>query len=398
VAVNSNESNTMTPRCKTFLRCVSICAALCFSSPGQARTALTFDGPLEGESADAFHARGPGSLASVPGPKTGVVRPASMMRLDSGAGGSGDVRGEASPSAALLVAGIMTMNVSSGFQRGFSFFYTNPFGSTEVRIFEGPNLTGRILSTTLFAATVLDPRASGQFLPAGVRFTGVARSVGIVSRGPGSLYIDNLTFGSDTPGRGEPNRYSLLDLGRVTDGSSRASGPRLNRAGQLFVQTRLRESPERRVVFWDPVSQAGVELGTFGGDTVGTGLNGAGQIVGWSFHADTTAHAFIWHADSGLRDLGTLGGPHSMAFGVNDTGEVVGAASPAGGPYAFHAFLWRDGVMTDLNDLPISNREGWQHLERADSVSDNGVIVGSGFVSVDGRRLRRYFALVPIPN
>src|ERR1700680_5144193 len=49
-------------------------------------------------------------------------------------------------------------------------------------------------------------------------------------------------------------------------------------------------------------------------------------------------------------DLGTLGGPFSQAFGINDKSEVVGYSSLPG-DRVVHAFLWRKGVMTDLGTL-----------------------------------------------
>ena len=50
-----------------------------------------------------------------------------------------------------------------------------------------------------------------------------------------------------------------------------------------------------------------------------------------------------------MTDLGTLGGPDSRAVAINDLGQVIGWGAAASGET--HAFLWEDGVMTDLGPL-----------------------------------------------
>jgi probable HAF family extracellular repeat protein len=64
-------------------------------------------------------------------------------------------------------------------------------------------------------------------------------------------------------------------------------------------------------------------------------------------------------AGEGERELGTLGGGHSTAFGINNAGQVVGRAEIATGErHAFITGLNGEG-MTDLNslvDLPQGSR------------------------------------------
>jgi len=69
-------------------------------------------------------------------------------------------------------------------------------------------------------------------------------------------------------------------------------------------------------------------------------INKSGQIVGTSAN-----HAFLW-SNGVMTDLGTLGGGVSMAHAINDQGVVVGEASTASGE--MHAFVWQNGVMKDL--------------------------------------------------
>jgi probable HAF family extracellular repeat protein len=72
-----------------------------------------------------------------------------------------------------------------------------------------------------------------------------------------------------------------------------------------------------------------------------------------------------------MQDLGTLGSDPSEASSINNRGEIVGASNITNTKR--HAFLWRSGRMTDLNDL-LPKGSGWILLN-AYSINDRGQIV-----------------------
>ena len=96
------------------------------------------------------------------------------------------------------------------------------------------------------------------------------------------------------------------------------------------------------------------DLGTLGGsDSSATAINERDQVVGTSSSQGMTqTHAFLW--DNGvMTDLGDLGFgaayENSIAYGINDLGQVVGSSAPPG--LASRAFLWADGVLAPLPTL-----------------------------------------------
>lgn len=122
------------------------------------------------------------------------------------------------------------------------------------------------------------------------------------------------------------------------------------------------------------------DLGTLGGTIAQAvnGMNESGEVVGSTTLAgDQTNHPFLWDGKK-LIDLGTLGGESGEAIWLNNSGEVVGSAMytsacPNSNLGGIHAFLWKNGTMTDLGTTDgIANSE-------ADFINDSGQIVGNSF-------------------
>jgi len=128
-----------------------------------------------------------------------------------------------------------------------------------------------------------------------------------------------------------------------------------------------------------------IDLGTLGGTCgVSSWINKFGQVVGNSDLAgDEAQHAFLWTRDRGMRDLGTLGGSNSEASMINDSGEVVGG-SQLKGDSQYDAFLW-DGKMHDLGTLDGSNcAYAFSINLQKQVVGNSGSNCGSAFLWEDG--------------
>ena len=111
------------------------------------------------------------------------------------------------------------------------------------------------------------------------------------------------------------------------------------------------------------------DLGTLGGTfSFAGGINNRGSVEGFStLPGDTASHAFLWQ-NGAMTDLGTLGGPNSLAeFPPSESDKVGGGAEtstrdPLGEDFCFFGtnliclpFLWQKGVMTPLPTLGGNN-------------------------------------------
>lgn len=142
-------------------------------------------------------------------------------------------------------------------------------------------------------------------------------------------------------------------------------------------------------------------LGDIGGAAWNTpmAINERGDIVGFANVPGNpdpgafNAHAFRWTAEGGMEDLGVLNPDdvYSEALGINDRGQIVGLSCTAGFA-SCSAFLWEDGVMTDLNDLVPDDYP--DHLYNAGDIDDFGRITGQAVLAETGES--RAVVLLPV--
>jgi uncharacterized membrane protein len=120
------------------------------------------------------------------------------------------------------------------------------------------------------------------------------------------------------------------------------------------------------------------------GGTFPTGINAAGQIVGY-YNNSAGFRGFLLSegAYTSLNDFIATGG--TQAFGINNAGQIVGSYGNGSG---IHGFLLAGGTYTTLEDPSASGFNGTV----ASGINGSGQIVGSystgGFLDMPGFLLR----------
>ena len=183
-----------------------------------------------------------------------------------------------------------------------------------------------------------------------------------------------------------PATYEVQDLGTLLEAdplynaNSYATG--INDSGQVVGTARYACSQqsltcenERAFLYDEGATQKMQDLGFLRA----AGINDSGQVVGsyfqWVSSTYSYTHALLYD-DGTMQNLGSLGGNHSEAIGINDPGKVVGSSDTSDGER--HAFLKeRAQPMIDLNTL-IPADSGWT-ISSASAINNDGQIAATGY-------------------
>ncbi|MGA7078461.1 MAG: Ig-like domain repeat protein [Terriglobales bacterium] len=108
--------------------------------------------------------------------------------------------------------------------------------------------------------------------------------------------------------------------------------------------------------------------------TLAFGINDSGTVVGQTPVAKGYRHAFSWTEAAGITDLGTLGGEESSALGINNLGWIVGTSLTTNKNGLLHGFVWTpSNGMQDLDNI-TAHFSPKDKQTYAVQVNDSGVI------------------------
>lgn len=108
-----------------------------------------------------------------------------------------------------------------------------------------------------------------------------------------------------------------------------------------------------------------------GNESYGIAINDHGLVGGHVYRGGEDTRGFLYH-DGIVEEIGTFGGDYSPLLALNNHGAATGYAAfqgPAGG--YFHAYLYQDGILQDLDTLAVGTVSS-----AGVDINDLGQIVG----------------------
>jgi probable HAF family extracellular repeat protein len=184
-----------------------------------------------------------------------------------------------------------------------------------------------------------------------------------------------------------------------TLGGSRSKASAINQGGAVigYSEVFTPDNSINHACLW--INDAIIDLGVLPGETnsAANDLNDYNHAVGASSHQQetypflTVSRPCLWIDDQIIELELPDGFVTGIANGINDHGQIVGSMNSSLSGGRPRAFIWQNGVLTDLNDL-VNDQPDWE-LQTASSINELGYIVGSG-LNPNGDQ--RGFLLAPV--
>jgi probable HAF family extracellular repeat protein len=176
----------------------------------------------------------------------------------------------------------------------------------------------------------------------------------------------------------------MIDLGTL--GEDYSAGYAINDSGSVAGDS-MNGSGQSHAFLYSGGQMA--DLGTLGGDSSSArGINSHGVVVGYSYNAAGDFLGFTYQQGK-MTAIGTLGGTWSIAYAINDIGQITGQGYTAGNLLA-HAFLLRNGTMTDLGMLEKFGNSWGLSINKTGAVVGYATFGGTyhAFISTGGKKMQ----------
>ncbi len=180
--------------------------------------------------------------------------------------------------------------------------------------------------------------------------------------------MDNIAYSYDTASK------TSTPLGSDILGGTRSFAFDVNDTNQIVGVATTAEGAANAFLYENGTAK---NLGSLNnsGYSEARAINNNGQVTGWSLTEKGNYAAFMYDGTI-MVAVPDLGGD-AKGYDINTHGHIVGSATDT--EDKDHAFLYKDGKLTDLYmELSEKDKSEWKDLRTAYSISDDGVIVGRG--------------------
>jgi uncharacterized membrane protein len=236
----------------------------------------------------------------------------------------------------------------------------------------GVNNSGTIVGTSGLRPAIFAPSVNTTML-IGDLLSGPAKAINNSGQVAGYFFPSR-------DGKGDPHGFvfdrdrGLADLGCIPNkGGCYSMATAINESGQV-----IGKSNQGAFIY-----SAGTMRPFGDASTVASSINNHGDVVGVYWN-DFVYRAFIYSEGVFAEIADDYSSQYSNALDINDQGQIVGfmqlppdrSCRSCGDYWVAHAFVYRNGTLTDLNSLIPG--QGW-HLQYATAINNNGQIVGKGY-------------------
>jgi len=193
---------------------------------------------------------------------------------------------------------------------------------------------------------------------------------------------------------------TMSPLGTVSSPTGYSRGHGINDSNEIVGRGSQVDfsGSNKYTIYWDENQNLNQFVGP-GSYSSSEAINNNGMIVGGARTASTgnTLFASIWDTDGNLTFLNNADIYGSKAWGVNDSGVIVGYDQSGTALATKRAFVALDGLnMVDLTTLVDLSGTGIVTLTEAFDVNASGQIVGVGITST-GEQKAFMLTAIPVP-